>query len=66
VITAKVFVEWQPVAFGLGAIVLSQAPNGLMSYVKVPPLGDRLARSAWRLESSRHRARVGAAMEPVA
>jgi ABC-type branched-subunit amino acid transport system permease subunit len=66
VITAKVFVDWQPVAFGIGAIVLSQAPNGLMGYLRIPPLGDLLGRSAWRLDSSRHWARVAAAMEPVA
>ncbi|HKN40661.1 MAG TPA: ABC transporter permease, partial [Acidimicrobiia bacterium] len=28
VFTAKTFAEWQPVAFGLGAMVLAQAPNG--------------------------------------
>jgi len=65
-ITARVFVEWQPVAFGIGAIVLSQAPNGLMTYLKLPPLGELLTSSVWRLESSRHRARVDAAMEQVA
>jgi ABC-type branched-subunit amino acid transport system permease subunit len=65
VFTAETVVEWQPVAFGLGAIVLSQAPNGLMSHLKLPPVAELVAKSSWRLDTSRHRARIGAAMEQV-
>ena len=57
VFTAKTFAEWQPVAFGLGAMVLAQAPNGLVGYLKLPPIPELAARSRWRLTASRHRSR---------
>ena len=60
VFTSSTVTEWQPVAFGLGAVVLAQAPNGLVGFLKVPPIGALAARSRWRLDSSRHRARLGA------
>jgi ABC-type branched-subunit amino acid transport system permease subunit len=63
VFTAPVFTEWQPVAFGLGAVVLAQAPNGLVGYLKVPPFADLAARSRWRLAASRHHARMAPQLE---
>jgi branched-subunit amino acid ABC-type transport system permease component len=63
VFTSPAFTEWQPVAFGLGAMVLAQAPNGLVGYLKQPPLADFAARSRWRLAASRHRARLAPRLE---
>jgi ABC-type branched-subunit amino acid transport system permease subunit len=60
VFTSPAVTEWQPVAFGLGAVVLAQAPNGLVGYLRVPPISDLAARSRWRLNASRHRARLAA------
>jgi branched-subunit amino acid ABC-type transport system permease component len=60
IFTSPTFVEWQPVAFGLGAVVLAQAPNGLVGFLKLPPLAELEARSRWRLDTSRHRARLAA------
>jgi ABC-type branched-subunit amino acid transport system permease subunit len=60
VFTSPTFVEWQPVAFGLGAAVLAQAPNGLVGFLRVPPIAEQAERSRWRLDTSRHRARLAA------
>lgn len=54
VFTAPGVREWQPVVFGLGAILLAQAPNGLVGLLKMPRVDDWAAlsrRSAWRLEN---------------
>jgi ABC-type branched-subunit amino acid transport system permease subunit len=58
IITNATFVEWQPVAFGLGAVMLAQAPNGLMSYLKIPDVAALADKSRWRLGASRHRERT--------
>ncbi len=63
IITNATFVEWQPVAFGLGAVMLAQAPNGLMSYLRVPDVAGLAAKSRWRLGASRHRERAALALE---
>jgi ABC-type branched-subunit amino acid transport system permease subunit len=66
VFTSPTFSEWQPVAFGLGAMVLAQAPNGLVGYLKLPPIPALAERSRWRLAASRHRARLALQLEEAA
>jgi ABC-type branched-subunit amino acid transport system permease subunit len=61
--TSPTFTEWQPVAFGLGAMVLAQAPNGLVGYLRLPPIPELADRSRWRLAASRHRARLAPRLE---
>ena len=45
--------EWQPVMFGVGAMLLAQAPNGLAGLLRVPNLDGLVERSRWRLRTSR-------------
>jgi branched-subunit amino acid ABC-type transport system permease component len=53
ILTGGTFAEWQPVAFGAAAILLAQAPNGLVGLFAMPDF-HRLARaSSWRLGSRR-------------
>ncbi len=64
VFTSPTVREWQPVAFGLGAIVLAQAPNGLVGLLRPrwPQFARLAAASRWRLEDGplRHRLAEGA------
>ncbi len=48
VFTAKAVTEWQPVAFGVMAIVLAQAPNGLAGLFRLPDFTALAGASAWR------------------
>ena len=41
-------IEWQPVAFGVVAIVLAQAPNGLAGLFRLPDFSALAGASAWR------------------
>jgi ABC-type branched-subunit amino acid transport system permease subunit len=71
IFTAKAVAEWQPVAFGVMAIALAQAPNGLAGLVRLPDFTALAERSAWRRRTtgSRLRERVTAravAGEPAA
>jgi ABC-type branched-subunit amino acid transport system permease subunit len=63
VFTAAAVREWQPVVFGLGAILLAQAPNGLVGLVKAPPinLSTLSQRSAWRLDTGPLKSRIAEA-----
>jgi ABC-type branched-subunit amino acid transport system permease subunit len=61
VFTSSTFAEWQPVAFGIGAIVLSQRPNGIAGLVRIPPIGELAARAAARGGASRHATRMAEA-----
>ncbi|HET9772874.1 MAG TPA: ABC transporter permease [Acidimicrobiia bacterium] len=62
IFTAKAVAEWQPVAFGVLAIALAQAPNGLAGLVRLPDFTALARASAWRRRStgSRLRERVAA------
>ena len=60
VLTSPGFVEWQPVGFGVAAIVFAQSTNGLIGYLRLPPLASLSGRRVWRLEGRRHQARVAA------
>jgi branched-subunit amino acid ABC-type transport system permease component len=52
-ITSSSVLEYQPVFFGLAAIVLAQTPNGIASVFRLPNF-ERLARaSSWRVGSRR-------------
>jgi branched-subunit amino acid ABC-type transport system permease component len=62
-VTSSTFVEWQPVAFGLGAVVLSQTPNGLMTFLRMPDITALAERSRWRLAANRHAERAALALE---
>jgi branched-subunit amino acid ABC-type transport system permease component len=61
VATSSTLIEWQPVAFGLAAILLAQSPNGLAGWADRRRWPDfaRLAQvSEWRLETGRGRERM--------
>ena len=51
--TAPVVTEWQPVAFGVLAIVFAQAPNGLIGFFSGVDTAVLAERYRWRLGSAR-------------
>jgi branched-subunit amino acid ABC-type transport system permease component len=53
VFTSKAFIELQPVFFGVAAILLAQARNGLVGLVPRPDFAALADRSAWRTGSRR-------------
>jgi hypothetical protein len=53
VFTSATFVELQPVFFGVAAILLAQAPNGLVGLFRRPDFALLADRSAWRSGSRR-------------
>lgn len=65
VFDSPTIIEWQPVAFGLAAIFLSQARNGLVGLVRRPDFAALAARHEWRLGGARLRERLEAA-QPLA
>jgi ABC-type branched-subunit amino acid transport system permease subunit len=50
--------EYQAVAFGVGAVLLAQAANGLVGLVRPPDISTWAGTSRWRLERSRGAERV--------
>jgi ABC-type branched-subunit amino acid transport system permease subunit len=61
VFTSAVVVEWQPVAFGIAAIVFAQAPNGIAGYIRRPDFPALARRSAWRTDRRRATERLAGA-----
>jgi ABC-type branched-subunit amino acid transport system permease subunit len=55
VFNSPLVLEWQPVAFGLAAIFLSQARNGLVGLVRVPDFSGLAQRHEWRIGTTRRR-----------
>ena len=55
VFTSGTVIDWQPVAFGVAAIVFAQRPNGLVGALRVPDFAALAKASEWRL---RHNPRV--------
>ena len=63
VFTSSTVVEWQPVAFGVAAMLLAQSPNGLAGVLFRRPDPAPLAEaSQWRLGSRRAAERYDAAL----
>jgi ABC-type branched-subunit amino acid transport system permease subunit len=60
VLTSPTVVEWQPVAFGVAAIVLAQSPNGLVGWLRMPDVAELARRSAWRVDRRRSAERAAA------
>jgi branched-subunit amino acid ABC-type transport system permease component len=58
VVTSHLVTEYQPVAFGIAAILLAQQPNGLVGLVSGHRFDNLARRSAWRLERSPVRERM--------
>ncbi|MEW6471492.1 MAG: ABC transporter permease [Actinomycetota bacterium] len=52
-VEARWFAQWQPVAFGVGAILLAQADNGLVGFFRRPDFSALVANSRRRRESTR-------------
>jgi len=52
-ITSGSVLEYQPVFFGLAAILLAQTPNGIASIFRLPNFRALAGASAWRLQSRR-------------
>jgi branched-subunit amino acid ABC-type transport system permease component len=45
--------KWQPVAFGVAAILLAQADNGLVGFLRRPDFAALAQANRWRLDSTR-------------
>ena len=60
VFDSPVVAQWQPIAFGVAAIFLSQARNGLVGFLRRPDFGALARRHEWRLGSVRLRERLDA------
>ncbi|MGH9034194.1 MAG: ABC transporter permease subunit [Acidimicrobiia bacterium] len=58
IFTSSVVVEYQPIFFGVAAMVLAQAPNGIVGLLRLPDLAGAVARSRWRLERGPAQERV--------
>ena len=58
--TSSAVINHQTVAFGLGAILLAQAPNGLVGFLHMPDFAELARSSSWRLSDARARERVTA------
>jgi len=56
VVTSTRVTEWQPVAFGLAAMMFAQLPNGIMTLVRMPDWSAAWGRVAWKA-AHQHRAR---------
>jgi len=53
VFTSRTVIELQPVFFGAAAILLAQAPNGLVGLFRKPDFAVLARQSLWRRESRR-------------
>ncbi|MGH9034272.1 MAG: ABC transporter permease, partial [Acidimicrobiia bacterium] len=53
VFTGRTVIELQPVFFGAAAIILAQAPNGLVGLFRKPDFSSLARESAWRAGSRR-------------
>jgi branched-subunit amino acid ABC-type transport system permease component len=47
--TSRLVVEYQPIFFGLAAMFLAQAPNGIVGLFRLPDLSGLAERSRWRI-----------------
>lgn len=52
IVTSSAVLEYQPVAFGVAAILLSQSPNGIVGHLRIPPFSRLAEASRWRLSRS--------------
>lgn len=57
IFTSSTVVEWQPVAFGAGAILFAQARNGLIGALRGIDFAAIATRSSWRLDPARRHER---------
>ncbi len=55
VFNSPAVLEWQPVAFGVAAILLSQAPNGVVGLLRRPDWSGLASRHEWRTGTVRRR-----------
>ncbi len=62
VFTSRAVVEWQPVAFGVAAIFLAQARNGLVGLVRWPDFSRLADQASWRTGSVRRAERLEPAL----
>jgi ABC-type branched-subunit amino acid transport system permease subunit len=53
VFTSRAVIELQPVFFGAAAILLAQAPNGLVGLFRKPDFAVLARQSLWRRDSRR-------------
>jgi len=58
VFDSPVVAQWQPIVFGVAAIFLSQARNGLVGFLRLPDFAALARRHEWRLGSVRLRERL--------
>jgi branched-subunit amino acid ABC-type transport system permease component len=56
-VQSETVTEWQPVLFGLGAMILAQTPNGLVGLFRMPDWSGLAARAGWRQDHRRARER---------
>jgi ABC-type branched-subunit amino acid transport system permease subunit len=62
IFTSPRVLEWLPVGFGMAAILLAQAPNGLAGLVRAPDVAGLARASTWRLDNLRGRERLAEAV----
>jgi branched-subunit amino acid ABC-type transport system permease component len=62
VFTSRAVVEWQPVAFGVAAIFLAQARNGLVGLIRWPDFSRLAEQASWRTGSVRRAERLELAL----
>jgi ABC-type branched-subunit amino acid transport system permease subunit len=60
-VSVEGFGEYQPIAFGVAAVLLAQAPDGLAGFIRRPDFTALAARSAYRRQRSWHEQRRAAA-----
>ena len=54
---SETITNWQPVLFGLAAMILAQTPNGLVGLFRMPDWSGLAARAGWRQDRRRARER---------
>jgi ABC-type branched-subunit amino acid transport system permease subunit len=62
VFSSATVTDWLPVAFGVSAMVLAQAPNGFASFLRWPDLTRVAAERSFRLDHRRRDERLVAAL----
>jgi branched-subunit amino acid ABC-type transport system permease component len=50
IFTSRAFGDWQPVAFGISAIIFAQTANGMIGFARLPDFAALGRAAAWRLD----------------
>jgi ABC-type branched-subunit amino acid transport system permease subunit len=58
IFTSRAFGDWQPVAFGISAIIFAQTANGMIGFARLPDFAALGRAAAWRLDRRRAEERL--------